>query len=241
MCRREKSVEFPEFPEIEYELDWRNTVIMKVQQAIISEVKRISFNIDPKIWLGFKLLATYIKIRPGEMRNVRERDINLESGFIHIPHPKEGSNKRGKFAYLDAEDIDLIKSFPRSLDPDLYFSRHMANRSGVQIGAQSGPKFFKKWCRRRESNPRPSGLFWNNWVVVATSHCPMFMTPGGQVIERCRHISPTQWPPGSGRLRFRARPQRPDARRLNPDRLKASIGPSGKARRAAGSAATAWL
>jgi hypothetical protein len=147
VCRREKTVEFPEFPEIEFELGWRNTVTIEVQQAIIDEVKvkRISFDIEPKIWLGIKLLATYIKIRPGEMREVRERDINLESGFIHIPHPKEGSNKRGKFAYLDAEDIDLIKNFPRSLDPELYFFRHMSNRSGVQMGTQFGPKYFKKW------------------------------------------------------------------------------------------------
>jgi hypothetical protein len=79
------------------------------------------------------------------MRNVRERDINLESGFIHIPHPKEGSRKNGKFAYLDAEDINLIKSFPRSMDPDLFFFRHMVGKSGVEIGEQFGPKYFKKW------------------------------------------------------------------------------------------------
>jgi integrase len=145
VCRREKTVEFPEFPEIEFELGWRKIVTIEVQQAIIEEVKRISFDIEPKIWLGIKLLATYIKIRPGEMRDVRERDINLESGFIHIPNPKEGSKKRGKFAYLDAEDIDLIKSLPRSLDPDLYFFRHMAKKSGVSIGTQFGPKYFKKW------------------------------------------------------------------------------------------------
>jgi len=145
VCRREKTVEFPEFPEIEFELGWRKIVTIEVQQAIIEEVKRISFDIEPKIWLGIKLLATYIKIRPDEMRNVRERDINLESGFIHIPHPKEGSKKRGKFAYLDAEDIDLIKSLPLSMDPDLYFFRHMAKKSGVSIGTQFGPKYFKKW------------------------------------------------------------------------------------------------
>jgi hypothetical protein len=145
VCRREKTILLPEFPEIEYELGWRNTVTIEVQQAIIEEVKRISFHIEPKIWLGIKLLATYINIRPGEMRNVRERDINLESGFIHIPHPKEGSKKQGKFAILDDEDIELIKSFPRSLDPDLYFFRHMTKRSGVQMGAQFGPKYFKKW------------------------------------------------------------------------------------------------
>lgn len=47
--------------------------------------------------------------------------------------------------YLDAEDVDLIKSFPRSIDPDLCFFRHMATKSGVGIGEQFGPKYFKKW------------------------------------------------------------------------------------------------
>jgi hypothetical protein len=121
-------------------------------------VKRISFDIDPKIWLGIKLLATYIKIRPGEMRNVRERDIKLESGFIHIPHPKEGSKKKGKFAILDDEDIELLKSFPCSLDPDLYFLRYMTKRSGVQMGAQFGPKYFKKWWDKACENLGVEGV-----------------------------------------------------------------------------------
>ncbi len=144
-CRREKTLVQPEFPEITFELGWRNIVTIEKQQAIIEEVKRISYDIEPKVWLGIKLLATYIKIRPGEMRNVRERDINLESGFIHIPHPKEGSKKQGKFAFLDEEDIALIKSCPRSIDPNLFFFRHEVKRSGVKAGEQFGPKYFKKW------------------------------------------------------------------------------------------------
>jgi hypothetical protein len=135
----------PALPEIEFELGWRRIVSIEIQQTIIDEVKRISWEVDPKIWLGIKLLATYIKIRPGEMRSVRERDINLESGYIHIPHPKEGSKKQGKYAHLDAEDVELIKSYPKSLNPDLYFFRHMSGRSGVKAGEQFGPKYFKKW------------------------------------------------------------------------------------------------
>jgi len=150
--RREKAFEMPELPEIEFELGWRRIVSIEIQQAIINEVKRISWDINPKIWLGIKLLATYIKIRPGEMRNIRERDINLESGFIHIPHPKEGSKKHGKYAYLDPEDIELIKTFPISLNPDLYFFRHMSGRSGIQAGQQFGPKYFKKWWDKACAN-----------------------------------------------------------------------------------------
>ncbi|MEJ2285986.1 MAG: phage integrase N-terminal SAM-like domain-containing protein [Desulfobacterales bacterium] len=150
--RREKTYEMPELPEIEFELGWRRIVSIEVQQAIINEVKRIAWDVDPKIWIGIKLLATYIKIRPGEMRNVRERDINLESGFIHIPHPKEGSRKQGKFAYLDSKDIELLKSFPRSINPDLYFFRHVSGRSGVKAGEQYGPKYFKKWWDKACTN-----------------------------------------------------------------------------------------
>ena len=152
VCRREKAVEFPEFPEIAFELGWRNIVSIENQQAIIDEVKRISWDVNPKIWLGIKLLATYIKIRPGEMRDVRERDINLESGYIHIPHPKEGSKKQGKYAFLDGEDIALINTFPKSITPDLYFFRHLSGQSGVKIGEQFGPKYFKKWWDRACAN-----------------------------------------------------------------------------------------
>ena len=152
VCRREKTIEFPEFPEIAFELGWRNIVSIENQQAIIDEVKRISWDVNPKIWLGIKLLATYIKIRPGEMRDVRERDINLESGYIHIPHPKEGSKKQGKYAFLDGEDIALINTFPKSITPDLYFFRHLSGQSGVKIGEQFGPKYFKKWWDRACAN-----------------------------------------------------------------------------------------
>jgi len=143
--RREKAFEMPEFPEIEFELGWRRIVSIEIQQAIIDEVKKITWDVNPKIWLGIKLLATYIKIRPDEMRNIKEQDISLESGFIHIPHPKEGSKKQGKYAYLDPEDIELIKAFPRSISPDLYFFRHTSGRSGVKAGEQFGPNYFKKW------------------------------------------------------------------------------------------------
>jgi integrase len=152
VARRERTVEFPVFPEIEFELGWRRIVSIEIQQAIIDDVKQVSWDVNPKIWLGIKLLATYIKIRPGEMRSVRERDINLESGYIHIPNPKEGSKKRGKYAHLDPEDIELIKTFPRSLNPDLYFFRHMSGRSGVKAGAQFGPKYLKKWWDKACTN-----------------------------------------------------------------------------------------
>ncbi len=60
--RRRKVITFdqmPEFPEIKYELGWRNTINKETQQLVIDEVKRISYEINPKIWIGIKWLATY--------------------------------------------------------------------------------------------------------------------------------------------------------------------------------------
>jgi hypothetical protein len=154
VVRREKRnnkqiIDMPEFPEIKVELGWRNITDIETLEAILMEIKRISYHINPKIWLGIKLLATYIKVRPGEMRMIKERDINLESGFIIIKEPKEGTRDTGKYAYLDEEDIDLINLMPKGF-PDMYFFRHPTNpkRSGVTPGGQFGPKYFKVWWDR---------------------------------------------------------------------------------------------
>jgi hypothetical protein len=63
--------QMPEFPEIKYELGVRNTVSKRGQESILAEVHRISFHINPRIWIGTKWLCTYISIRPGEMRRVK--------------------------------------------------------------------------------------------------------------------------------------------------------------------------
>ena len=59
---------------------------------------------------------------------------------------------QGKFAFLDEEDIELINNFPKSINPDFFFFRHTAKRSGVKIGEKFGPKYFKKWWARACEN-----------------------------------------------------------------------------------------
>ena len=83
----------PEFPEVSFELGWRKTVGMGTQQAILDEIYRISYHINPKIWIGIRWLCTYIKLRPGELINIREKDIDIENGLLFIPHPKEKKPK----------------------------------------------------------------------------------------------------------------------------------------------------
>ena len=175
VVRREKknnkqTIEMPEFPEIKYELGWRNITDIETLEKILNEIRRISWDTNPKIWLGIKLLSTYIKIRPGEMRMVKERDINLEAGYILIKEPKEGTNNEGKYAFLDDEDIELIRSMPKGL-PDMYFFRHQPGKKGVITGSQFGPKYFKKWWDRACKNlgVKDVGLYGGTKHTVATA------------------------------------------------------------------------
>ncbi len=134
----------PEFPDIKYVLGWRNIISIDTQQEIIAEVKRISYSVNPKIWIGIKWLATYIAIRPNELRNLKERHININGCFI-IPHPKEKSPKI--VAMLD-EDIELYKSMPKGF-PDMYFFRHNEKgRGAVNPGTQFGKDYFYKWWKQ---------------------------------------------------------------------------------------------
>jgi len=153
LVRRERRggrgmIEMPDFPEIKFELGYRNVVSIEDQQRILDEIYRISHHINPKIWLGIKLLATYVKIRPGELRSVLERHIDLENGVIIIPHPKEG---KPKYAFLSEQDVELIAEFPMGL-PDIFFFRHLGGVKGMKPGAQFGPKYFKGWWDRACAN-----------------------------------------------------------------------------------------
>jgi integrase len=144
---RREQIPIPDFPDLNFELGWRNIVGVEDQLRIIDKVKEISWKTNPKIWLGIKWLSRHINVRPGELRMVREGDILLDIGIVRITSPKEGSRKRGKYFNLEPEDIEIIKMFPKAL-PQTFFFRHPEGFSGVQAGRQFGPTYFNKWWKR---------------------------------------------------------------------------------------------
>lgn len=149
MVRREgrrSGLDMPIFPEVRFTLAWRNIVSMEDQAAILDEIKRQTYHINPRIWLGIKLLSMYPKVRPGEMRDVKEGHINLKEQWMVFPDPKEG---RPKFIHLLPEHADLIREVrgPKGL-PDMYFFRHIKSMSGVQVGTRFGRKQFRMWWNK---------------------------------------------------------------------------------------------
>jgi integrase len=143
VARREK-IPVPEFPVISFELGMRKIIDKGTQQSIIDEVYRLTYETNPKVWLGIKWLATYISIRPGELLNLKEKDIDIKLGYFIIPHPKE---KRPKLVPMIDEDIEILENMPRGL-PELYFFRHVNGVSGIAGGQQFGNKYLYKWWKK---------------------------------------------------------------------------------------------
>ena len=133
--------EMPEFPEIPFELGFRNTVSKDIQEQILVEIHRLSYHINPKIWLGIRWLCTYVSIRPGELISTREGNIDLGNGYLFIPHPKE---KKPKMVPLLEEDVEVIRALPRGV-PSLPFFRHVTGISGTRENAPFGAKYLYKW------------------------------------------------------------------------------------------------
>ena len=138
----------PELEPFKYTLGYRKRVSKEVQYEILEEIKRISYHINPKIYLGVKWLCTYISVRPGEMIALKEGDINLMTYDLNFPSPKENE---WKSVPLIPEDVEIIRSMPRGLPPMPFF-RHVKGISGVAENEPFGEKYLYKWWVKGCSN-----------------------------------------------------------------------------------------
>jgi len=148
VAKREKHYDMPlEIPTFRNPvMRMRKTVDKDTQGKILDEVKRLTWDKNPKIHIACLWLSTYVEVRPVELLDVKDGDIDLSLGIIHIRHSKTG-DEAGKKIYLLEEDIDTIKSFPSAL-PHLYFFRHPKSRKGLQphlVGGRFGEHLLAKW------------------------------------------------------------------------------------------------
>ncbi|MDR0882120.1 MAG: hypothetical protein LBP55_06220 [Candidatus Adiutrix sp.] len=92
--------------------------------------------------MAIKWLATYISVRPTEMRTLTEAQVDRKRGLLIIPHPKE---KRPKIVPLTAEDRDILSAIPHNFDQHAPFFRH--ERNGEPFGVSILYKAWKRACK----------------------------------------------------------------------------------------------
>jgi len=148
------AAQFPDFPVIKFNLGFRKIIDKETQVAILDEVYRISYHVNPRVWLGIKWLCTYIAIRPGELIKLQEQDVNTRLGAFVVRHTKEGNEK--VVPMLDA-DKALVDDFPIGL-PTLPFFRHVKSLSGCRPGQPFGSKYLYKWWKKACENLGVDGV-----------------------------------------------------------------------------------
>jgi len=148
MKRRQEIAALPDFPEISFELGYRRTVDKETQIKIIEEVGRICTN--RKVYLGIKLLATYISVRPGELIKMTEGNIDTGNGYLYIP--AADSKTEYKSIPLIPEDVEILKTFTMSPFPATPFFRHDESKKGCAKDTPFGQNYFYEWWVRACDN-----------------------------------------------------------------------------------------
>lgn len=138
--------QLPEFPNVPYELRWRKTVGKDIQQSILERVKTLSAK-NPRIWLGAKFLSTYISLRPGDLRNILEEDIDLERQMIIIRSHKTSKFTGPKLIPLLEEDVEIIRALTKGF-PKMPFFRRERGGGGRHAGTAFGKHLVYDYWKR---------------------------------------------------------------------------------------------
>lgn len=188
LCRRE-DLPMPQFPEINFKLGWREIIDIETQQAIIDEVKRITYDKDPKTWLAIRMLSRYFHIRPGELMRITEGNINLQIPALILP-PQSSKIGEPVMVFLWEDDVAEIEKLPRGL-PSLQFFRHPPG-SRRESGKPYGQKYLYYVWRRACKN---LGLMQSPTVPI----CDLYGgTRHSTMTALSEHMSPEEIQQASG-------------------------------------------
>ena len=162
------------FPTIKASSPYRKIVEKQIPCKILDETKRLTYDWNPRVYIGILFLATYINVRPGELIGIREKDIDLQIGRILIRESKTGEPK---YAYLLDDDIRLLGEQPKGF-PELHFFRHLKGRGGNRPGSKFGKGYLYKWwkaaCRKLsiEGVDLYGGTRHSSAIALRQSHTP---------------------------------------------------------------------
>lgn len=144
---REELKELPRFPKLSKKMGMRKIFDKHTQATVLNKVYEMYWKRAPRACIGIELLCTYPKIRPAELRQVQEKHLDLRSGTITIPDPKEQDDP--KTIRLLEKHVRLIQSLPRGF-PEMYFLRYDYPVKGRKVGQRFGRDYlyhvWRKTC-----------------------------------------------------------------------------------------------
>jgi integrase len=143
----------PHYPKIEYELGYRNITDWGTQLEIMDELHQLTWDINPKIWIAVELLRTHTNLRPSDLLQLTEADVDVANGILVVWRPTKRKNQRKTVRLTEDEValvVDMKTKFPAL--PHVKFFRHNEGRSGVVGGATFGNKYLYKWWKKACSN-----------------------------------------------------------------------------------------
>ena len=144
-----RASQVPRIPPVPFELGWRNLTDWPTQQAIMDELRKISWEINPKIWLGADLLRTYTSMRPGDLLKLNEGDIDLTAGILTVRQPTKQKNKQKTVRLLEdhVEQLSEVRSQFPALAAVPFF-RHHGGAGNCRAGLPWGDKYLYRWWKR---------------------------------------------------------------------------------------------
>jgi integrase len=141
----------PDFPEFKVTMKLKKIIIKDTQERILDEIYILTWNINPRIYIGIRLLATYFNTRPIELIRAKEKNFDLVNGFIWLSD-KNSDEEDAKFIALLPDDVELLKSEIKRVEkdygkahPELHFFRHIKGRGGNPPNTPFGKGYLSKW------------------------------------------------------------------------------------------------
>ena len=139
----------PKWPPFEFSLEHdmkrRKTIDKETQARILHDIYLREWGIRPRLYLAIRFLATYISLRPKELLNIKEKDLDRELGLLTITSHK--ASRRPKVLRLLPQDVSLFGELPRGM-PDMPLFRYDVPCGNIKAGTGFGQaSFYRAWKR----------------------------------------------------------------------------------------------
>lgn len=140
--------EMPTFPDIDYDLGLRKITDWDTQEKMIKKIKEMSYDINPKIWFGIDMLATYTALRPDDLRRVTESSLD-SNGILVIYNPTKRKNKFKKVRLVE-DHVEEWRSLQQKYPglPDKPFFRHTKTNGRAKADVVFGINYLYKWWEK---------------------------------------------------------------------------------------------